>query len=1028
MAILRPAFNILTICGCWRPCSCRTTRAKAAYIVYTMFVVLLLHSFCISQFFNVILNLRTADELSESFYMFIASVLSCCKIVTLLTNHGSIEILRRRLEEEPCKPVSAEEAVIQSKFDRNIGSVTIYYTILVELTVLCMILSSLLGDFNERELAYRAWLPFDYSLPTYYYIAYVHQIVALIGTSLSNVACDVIICGLLVHACGQQEILKHRMKEMTQEQRPNIGKIVRFHDYLYGYVFTMQEKFRWIIGVQLLSSTLVVCFILYELANTPPISSKYLQFVLYLACMMTQIFFYCWYGEQLKLKSVEIVRTIFEMDWIPLQNGIKKDLIVVARRAMIPIELTCAYMFTMDLNTFVSLLKMSYSTYNLLERRSDKEERRGRMDTLSWTFKLLTVNGILAPSAFMSQWQTILYGMYMFFMVSMLYAMECCLILGMIFNVDSQEDFSENLYITLILMCSCCKIYMLVTSAKGIKVMVDVLREEPFVPMNREENEIRVRFEEKIESNWNAKAYTYFLDILVVVLWITSYFTDYRRRKFKFRVWLPYDTTTQPVFTLIYCQQIVCTWYSVNINVICDCLFSGLMIQICSILRKMKPTRRNLNEKLGNVSSIQFAISTGAICFNLYRMSVIELGPKFVEALTITSLEIVDRVTNSNITVSDESSKKILVLMIRRALEPVEFTGLRIMSVNLESFTSLLKSSYAAFNMLQERREDQIMDLIVNVTTQDEFSDNFYILLACAISLQKAQSVLNSRKNVHRMIDLLNSEPFHPECKEEIEIRSRISEHARRSSTYYAILVESTVMTLSFGALLKPESRPLPYRIWLPCNYTPLITYCSIYTLQCVALALSAMMHVACDSLICGLLLHTYGQIEILGCRLKTIKENESKTSKLCVRYNNLIYRFTAMINEQFEMAIFTQFAVSTLAICFNLYLLTGSDVTPIRYVEIIMYSSCMLTQIFIYCWYGNEVKLKSLEISNMIFHLDWTPFDKATKRNILTMMMRASSPIEIISVRVLSVNLDSFVALLKTSYSAYNVLQRGEG
>ncbi|KAG6801594.1 odorant receptor 46a-like isoform X2 [Apis mellifera caucasica] len=130
----------------------------------------------------------------------------------------------------------------------------------------------------------------------------------------------------------------------------------------------VQEKFKKIIGIQLLSSTLVVCFILYKLANTSLISTKFLEFVLYLACMMTQIFVYCWYGNQLKLKSVEVVDTIFELDWISLDNRSKKDLINVMRRAMNPIELTCAYIFTIDLRTFVTILKMSYSTYNFLQR------------------------------------------------------------------------------------------------------------------------------------------------------------------------------------------------------------------------------------------------------------------------------------------------------------------------------------------------------------------------------------------------------------------------------------------------------------------------------------------------------------------------------------------------------------------------------------------------------------------------------------------------------------------------------------
>ncbi|KAF3430252.1 hypothetical protein E2986_05950 [Frieseomelitta varia] len=205
-------------------------------------------------------------------------------------------------------------------------------------------------------------------------MAYAHQIVSLIGTALVNVACDVLVCGLFVHVCSQQEILKHRIKGLTKQSRPDIGGIVRFHDYLYRYTSIIQKKFKEIIGIQLFSSTLVVCFILYQLSNTP-INSKYMEFILYLACMMTQVFFYCWYGNQLKLK-VNSIRPNCLYNYFFLYLGIILILKPYmyknrASRGMSPIELTCAFVFTMDLKTFVSILKMSYSAYNLLQRKKE---------------------------------------------------------------------------------------------------------------------------------------------------------------------------------------------------------------------------------------------------------------------------------------------------------------------------------------------------------------------------------------------------------------------------------------------------------------------------------------------------------------------------------------------------------------------------------------------------------------------------------------------------------------------------------
>lgn len=113
-----------------------------------------------------------------------------------------------------------------------------------------------------------------------------------------------------------------------------------------------------------------------------------------------------------------------------------------------------------------------------------------------------------------------------------------------------------------------------------------------------------------------------------------------------------------------------------------------------------------------------------------------------------------------------------------------------------------------------------------------------------------------------------------------------------------------------------------------------------------------------------------------------------------------------------------------------------GTQITFERIMQLAIYSSCMLTQIYIFCWYGNEVKLKvyslrdnnessysisicylvfffilqSLDISNMIFELDWPDLDNSTKRDLLMIMMRASYPIEITSIHVITMNLDSFV------------------
>ncbi|XP_071631654.1 uncharacterized protein [Temnothorax longispinosus] len=64
-----------------------------------------------------------------------------------------------------------------------------------------------------------------------------------------------------------------------------------------------------------------------------------------------------------------------------------------------------------------------------------------------------------------------------------------------------------------------------------------------------------------------------------------------------------------------------------------------------------------------------------------------------------------------------------------------------------------------------------------------------------------------------------------------------------------------------------------------------------------------------------------------------------------------------------------------------------------------------------------------SLQLTNSIFQMEWPIVENSVKKSILIIMKRAMTPIEISTIYILNINLDSFVVLLKTSYSVYNVL-----
>lgn len=156
------------------------------------------------------------------------------------------------------------------------------------------------------------------------------------------------------------------------------------------------------------------------------------------------------------------------------------------------------------------------------------------------------------------------------------------------------------------------------------------------------------------------------------------------------------------------------------------------------------------------------------------------------------------------------------------------------------------------------------------------------------------------------------------------------------------------------------------------------------------------------------------------------------------------------MVNDAFQSIMFFQFCTSLSMICFNFYRIMQIEMDS-RYIGTLLYMVCSLMQIFYYCWFSNEVKLKvrycqvkdtmahydfffffilqSLELSDMIFRSNWTSLNSNVQRAILLVMKRSMKPIEFTSIYIVSVNLDSFMTVSIPFFfflriSAYSVVQ----
>ncbi|CAL7950588.1 unnamed protein product [Xylocopa violacea] len=311
------------------------------------------------------------------------------------------------------------------------------------------------------------------------------------------------------------------------------------------------------------------------------------------------------------------------------------------------------------------------------------------------------------------------------------------------------------------------------------------------------------------------------------------------------------------------------------------------------------------------------------------------------------------------------------------------------------------------------------------VNNMDEFAAVSNILIAMCIGFCKLTNMLIRRKEIIDLMDMFLEEPCATSNIEEERIQMKYDDRVRRTTLRYTILIETSVsMTVLNSLRTNFQHGRLTYKGWIPYNYTSEILFPLTFAFQLAAVFVQSLVHGAADTLFFGVLTQIYCQLEILLFRLNDVTTNSQGTLQRFVRHHNCIYQLAEMINRTLYLTIFSQIFGSSLLLCLSLFQLIKVDILSTEFCASICYLLIMTLQSFLYCWYGNEVKLKSIDLSDMIFHSNWTMLSKDSKQILQIAMNRTRSPIELETAHVITVNIDLFVILIKTSYSVYNLLQ----
>lgn len=90
------------------------------------------------------------------------------------------------------------------------------------------------------------------------------------------------------------------------------------------------------------------------------------------------------------------------------------------------------------------------------------------------------------------------------------------------------------------------------------------------------------------------------------------------------------------------------------------------------------------------------------------------------------------------------------------------------------------------------------------------------------------------------------------------------------------------------------------------------------------------------------------------------------------------------------------------------------------------MFSFGLLLRFFMPCYFGNEIQHDYEELLSDVYNIDWIDgIKKTNRRNFLIIQENLKAQFQLKAVKVLQINLTTFLRILQSAYSLYAVLRQ---
>ncbi|EFA09246.1 odorant receptor 46a [Tribolium castaneum] len=336
-------------------------------------IILILCGQTLSTGLTLILGSGDVDTFTETLFVVNIEFMTAWKALNFALNRKKFIQLLNAIDKPMFQPRNDKQVTLVL---RNIDGWRVMFKMFAISLALSLIFTGLLPIFTktykQRKFPYEAWYPFDSSKFPIYQLCYMYQMASASTLVVVILNVDTLVAAMNICIGLQCDLLCDNLRNLhfdtSKSMNQKLIECIKHHKSIISFAEKFRQAFNWSIFLQFFISSTSLAIVMFKISRTTNYGSEYYRFISFACSVLVQVFIYCWFGNEVIVKSEKIPYALFECDWTPEPLEVKRSMIIFIIRTQRILKITVSYMFDLSLPTFLSILKTGWSYFAFMNQ------------------------------------------------------------------------------------------------------------------------------------------------------------------------------------------------------------------------------------------------------------------------------------------------------------------------------------------------------------------------------------------------------------------------------------------------------------------------------------------------------------------------------------------------------------------------------------------------------------------------------------------------------------------------------------